>query len=506
MGPARFAPMASAPLRVVTNNGEVEGFVRRGMRRFRGIPYAEPPVGPLRLRAPRPAQPWEGVRRCKRFGAAPYQPKIFTPQKQRSEDCLTLNVVAPEQLPDGPLPVMFYIYGGGYFLGSSSSPPYEGSILARRGCVYVSANYRVGAFGAFDLSSLSDDRHVIESNLYLRDLVLALQWVRENIAAFGGDPENVTIFGESAGGSGVETLMATPAAAGLFHKAIIQSTASGLAADADSVAYDARRFAEILGATSDNAAATVLNASPRQLLRAQRKLIAEGGFPFGPSVDGNYLPKKPVESIEGGEAHRVPLIIGSNADEAKLFTKAIKVMPLSEAEQLEILGRGGPGYQERITAAYVGYPSMQARLRLAGDMFFTSSVWRIAQAHQHFAPVYVYQFDYAPWPVRAAGLEGSHATELLAVFGNYRGPAGPILTGSFTHRDASRVVDDVQQRWVAFARNGVPSGDWPPYRGPDWPVLVFDRELRVEQNLGGDRRTVWDGFRLSIPSRIPRAS
>lgn len=370
----------------------------------------------------------------------------------------------------------------------------------------MSANYRVGAFGAFDLSSLSDDRHVIESNLYLRDLVLALQWVRDNIAAFGGDPENVTIFGESAGGSGVETLMATPAAAGLFHKAIIQSTASGLAADADSVAHDARRFAEILGATSDNAAATVLNASPRQLLRAQRKLIAEGGFPFGPSVDGNYLPKKPVESIEGGEAHRVPLIIGSNADEAKLFTKAIKVMPLSEAEQLEILGRGGPGYQERITAAYVGYPSMQARLRLAGDMFFTSSVWRIAQAHQHFAPVYVYQFDYAPWPVRAAGLEGSHATELLAVFGNYRGPAGPILTGSFTHRDASRVVDDVQQRWVAFARNGVPSGDWPPYRGPDWPVLVFDRELRVEQNLGGDRRTVWDGFRLSIPSRIPRAS
>lgn len=180
-------------------------------------------------------------------------------------------------------------------------------------------------------------------------------------------------------------------------------------------------------------------------------------------------------------------------------------MPLSEAEQLEILGRGGPGYQERITAAYVGYPSMQARLRLAGDMFFTSSVWRIAQAHQHFAPVYVYQFDYAPWPVRAAGLEGSHATELLAVFGNYRGPAGPILTGSFTHPDASRVVDDVQQRWVAFARNGVPSEDWPPYRGPDWPVLVFDRELRVEQNLGGDRRAVWDGFRLSIPSRIPRA-
>lgn len=498
--------MASAPPRVVTKNGEIEGFVRRGVRRFRGIPYAEPPVGPLRLRSPRPAQPWEGVRRCKRFGAAPYQPKVFTPQKQRSEDCLTLNVVAPEQLPDGPLPVMFYIYGGGYFLGSTSSPPYEGSILARRGCVYVSANYRVGAWGAFDLSSLSDAEHIIEGNLYLRDLVLALQWVRDNIAAFGGDPGNVTIFGESAGGSAVETLMATPAAAGLFHGAIIQSTASGLAADAGRVAHDARRFAEILGAARDNAAATVMNASPRQLLRAQHRLIAEGGFPFGPSVDGSYLPKKPVEAIECGEAQRVPLIIGSNANEALLFTKAIKVMPLSEAEQLEILGRGGPGYRERITAAYAGYPSTQARLRLAGDMFFTSSVWRIARAHQQFAPVHVYQFDYAPWTVRVAGLAGSHATELPAVFGNYRGPAGPILAGSLTHRAASRVVDEVQQRWVAFARNGVPGQDWPLYLGPDWPVMVFDSAPRVEQNLGADRRAVWDGFTLSIPSRVPRAS
>lgn len=498
--------MASAPPRVVTKNGEIEGFVRRGMRRFRGIPYAEPPVGPLRLRSPRPAQPWEGVRPCKRFGAAPHQPKVFTPQKQRSEDCLTLNVVAPEQLPDGPLPVMFYIYGGGYFLGSTSSPPYEGSILARRGCVYVSANYRVGAWGAFDLSSLSDAEHTIEGNLYLRDLVLALQWVRDNIAAFGGDPGNVTIFGESAGGSAVETLMATPSAAGLFHRAIIQSTASGLAADAGRVAHDARRFAEILGAARDNAATTVMNASPRQLLRAQHRLIAEGGFPFGPSVDGSYLPKKPVEAIECGEAQRVPLIIGSNANEALLFTKAIKVMPLSEAEQLEILGRGGPVYRERITAAYAGYPSTQARLRLAGDMFFTSSVWRIARAHQQFAPVHVYQFDYAPWTVRAAGLAGSHATELPAVFGNYRGPAGPILAGSLTHRAASRVVDEVQQRWVAFARNGVPGQDWPLYLGPDWPVMIFDSAPRVEQNLGADRRAVWDGFTLSIPSRLPRAS
>ena len=192
------------PVRVQTASGVVEGFHDRGVRRFRAIPYAEPPVGALRLRSPAPAKPWVGVLPCDSWKSASPQKRIYVPLSINrfqavSEDCLTVNVTVPDETCGEALPVMFYIHGGAYVLGSSALALYDGVDLARRGCVFVSVNYRVGAYGAIDLSSLSDDRHTIDSNLYLRDLVLALRWVRDNIGAFGGDPNSVTIFGESAG-------------------------------------------------------------------------------------------------------------------------------------------------------------------------------------------------------------------------------------------------------------------------------------------------------------------
>ncbi|WP_264003270.1 carboxylesterase family protein, partial [Mycolicibacterium sphagni] len=216
-----------------TEAGLVEGFTRDGVHRWRAIPYAEPPVGALRYRAPRPARPWRGVRArggvsgtatpsptAHRSSAGTYQPM--------SEDCLTLNVVAPERPAEGPLPVMVFLHGGAYTLGSSATPIYDGAALARKGCVYVSVNYRLGALGCLDLSALSTDEYPIDSNLFLRDLVLALQWVRDNVAAFGGDPDNVTIFGESAGAQAVLTLLAAPTAKGLFAQAISESPAAGM--------------------------------------------------------------------------------------------------------------------------------------------------------------------------------------------------------------------------------------------------------------------------------------
>ncbi len=225
--------MHEQTVRATIDSGTIEGFTRDGVHRWRSIPYATAPVGPLRYRAPRPPAPWPGVRHCHGFAhCAPQQRKYtlmgvgkFQPM---SEDCLTLNVVAPENPPDGPMPVMFFIHGGGYMLGSSATPIYDGAALARRGCVYVSVNYRLGALGCLDLSTLSTPEHPIDDNLYLRDLVLALQWVRDNIAVFGGDPRNVTIFGESAGAHAVATLLAVPAAKGLFARAISESPASGM--------------------------------------------------------------------------------------------------------------------------------------------------------------------------------------------------------------------------------------------------------------------------------------
>lgn len=224
--------MHERTVRARTATGIVEGFTRDGVHRWRSIPYARAPVGSLRFRAPQPAQPWPGVRHCHTFANCAPQQRRYTVMgigryQTRSEDCLTLNVVTPEEPATQPLPVMVFIHGGGYILGSSATPIYDGAALARRGCVYVSVNYRLGALGCLDLSSLSTPQITLDSNVYLRDLVLALRWVHDNIAEFGGDPGNVTIFGESAGAHITATLLAVPAAKGLFARAISESPAAG---------------------------------------------------------------------------------------------------------------------------------------------------------------------------------------------------------------------------------------------------------------------------------------
>src|SRR5246127_4893173 len=315
---ATVTGMHERTTRAHTTAGTVEGFTRDGVNRWRSIPYARPPVGRLRFRAPQPAPPWSGVRHCHGFtNCAPQRPRYpvlglpgFGGRYQpMSEDCLTLNVVTPETPPAEPLPVMVFIHGGGYFMGSSATPLYDGAALARRGCVYVSVNYRLGALGCLDLSSLSTPEIPIDSNLYLRDLVLALQWVRDNIAEFGGDPGNVTVFGESAGACITASWLAVPAAEGLFARAISESPASGLVRSKEVAAEFAKRFADLLGARAQDAANVLMRVPAAQLVETQHRLIDQsmhnrlGAFPIGPVFGDDMLPADPVEAMRSGRAH-----------------------------------------------------------------------------------------------------------------------------------------------------------------------------------------------------------
>ncbi|MEO8814378.1 MAG: carboxylesterase/lipase family protein, partial [Mycobacterium sp.] len=415
--------MHNHPVQVTIASGVAEGFTRGGVRRWRSIPYARPPVGTLRFRAPQPAEPWSGVRHCHGFANCAPQERRYTmlgPGKFQStgEDCLTLNVVAPEIAESEPLPVMVFIHGGGYLLGSSATPLYDGAALARRGCVYISVNYRLGALGCLDVSSLSTPDIPLDGNLYLRDLVLALRWVRENVAVFGGDPDNVTIFGESAGAHIVTTLLGVPAAGGLFAHAIAESPAAGMVRSPDVAAEFARRFTGLLGARQADAAHTLLAVSPAELLAAQDQLIADGmrnmlgAFPLGPAFGDDILPVDPVEAMYDGTAHRVPLIIGSNADEGRLFTRFLRMLPTTEPMIESLLSKVDAATRDRILAAYPDYPDPAACVRLGGDFAFNSAVWQIADAHGTHAPTYVYRYDFAPRMLRWAGLGATHATEL----------------------------------------------------------------------------------------------
>ena len=398
---------------------------------------------------------------------------------------------------------MVFIHGGGYMLGSSATPIYDGASLVRRGCVYVSVNYRLGALGCLELSSLSTADVTIDDNLFLRDLVMALRWVRENIAAFGGDPDNVTIFGESAGAHAVATLLATPDAKGLFSQAISESPTTGMVSDRGIAGEYARRFAAQLGVTESDAAQALMTTRSADLVTALERLIVEGqrdmlgAFAIGPTYGTDYLPLEPVEAMRTGAAHPVPLIVGTNADEGRLFTRFLRLLPTTERTIERLLAHTDPVVRERITAAYPDYPDPAACVRLGGDFIFGSAVWQIAAAHSRHAPTYVYRYDYATRALRWSGLGATHATELFAVFDVYRSKFGRLLTAGADFRSAHKVSDDVQARWLGFADNGVPGADWPQYTGDERAVLILDRRRRVEYDPHSERRRAWEAFVLA---------
>lgn len=507
--------MPQHTVRATTTGGEVEGFTRNGVNRWRSIPYASPPVGALRFRAPQPPQPWSGVRPCYSYANCAPQQRRYTmiaPGRYQpmSEDCLTLNVVTPRWAgaspDDEPLPVMFFIHGGGYILGSSATPIYDGAALARRGCVYVSVNYRLGALGCVDFSSLSTPEFPLESNLFLRDIVAALRWVRENIAAFGGDPRNVTIFGESAGAHAVAALLAVPEAEGLFHQAISQSPASGMVSSQEVAAEIADAFAGRMGVGPRSAAEALMTAEPADLVRAMDGVLKHslesmlGASAVGPTWGDDYLPLEPFDAMRKGTAHRVPLIVGTNAEEGRLFTRFLKLLPTTEHAIERVLAHTPAEVRERILAAYPHYPHPKACVEFGGDMIFSTAAWQIADAHAKLAPTYVYRYDYAPRTLHWTGFGATHATELLAVFGIYRSRVGAVLTAGVDQRTAVKVSHLVQTRWHEFARSGVPGADWPVYNRDQRPVLVFDRHTHVEYDPHPHRREAWAGFSLAGPA------
>lgn len=502
-------------LSVTTESGTVRGIRDGDVRSWRGIPYAAPPVGDLRFRAPSSPVPWQGVRAATDFGAAAPQSKMFTAlgigvrgvrYQRRDEDCLTLNIWAPDIADaDGPLPVMVFIHGGAYILGSSATPLYNGRDLARRGVVLVTINYRLGALGYLDVSAFATPEHPFDSNLGLRDQIAALAWVQRNIAAFGGDPSNVTVFGESAGGNAVTTLLAVPAAAGLFAKAIAQSSAPSLTLHADHARAFATEFVEILARSADASTASatpaemLAGASVGQLAATMSTLSAQIGKqmpglqPWGPCVDGDLLPVDPMDAADAGTLTQVPVIIGTNRDEGTLFTKLWDILPSTPSRISRMFDATDVAAAQRVLAAYPGFPDTDHGAQIAGDAVFWAPTIEFADVISAVTPTYVYRYDYAPMTMRVSGFGATHVSELFAVFGFYRSFAGRSLS-TIDRRKSLRVTDDVQSRWVAFARSGIPGEQWPVYQTQTRIVRVIDDRSYLVSDPRADVRQAWRGY------------
>jgi len=479
---------------VTVENGKLQGVTNEdhSVRMFKGIPFAAPPLGELRWKAPQPALSWSGVRQADKFGSACLQTNVFGDiyfrDAQPSEDCLTLDIWIPAKPTSAKIPVIVWFYGGGFVAGSASEPRYDGENLAKKGVIIVNPNYRLGVFGFFSHPELSKESGRSASGNYgLLDQVAALQWVVNNIAAFGGDPQNITIAGESAGSASVSALMASPLSRKLFQKAIGESGAffptgssGGLPLKALSETEQfGMKFAESVGAKS----LAEMRAKPGdELLQAAAK--ENRGFGFGPNVDGYFLPTSVLSVFTEGAQSHVPLLAGWNADEGKMFVLMAPQKPTAKSFAEHAQARFGDQAAEflKLYPASTDQEAVLSAEALAGDDFtiFPTWKWVDVQRKTGSVPVYEYRFEQVPavkpgamiGPISAAEAGSRHACEIEYVFETLKSQAGVPWTD-----DDFKVSEAMSSYWVNFAKAGNPNGgglpDWPKYDSKDGYQVMY---------------------------------
>lgn len=501
-------------LTVDVTGGRIQGVLRRGLRMWRGIPYAASTAGENRFRAPQPVEPWEGVRSAALFGpVAPQDRGALSPGLSSlgssSEDCLSLNVIAPRFESRSLRPVMVYVHGGAYAVGSSRDMPLQGEGLVHEGgVVFVNLNYRLGAFGFLDFARYSTPEHPIENNLGLRDIVAGLQWVRDNIRAFGGDPERVTLFGESAGGNAVTTLLCVPAARGLFARAIAESAPAEAVYDAEVTSQWGADFVDLLAevagrpvpSTDAEASELLRGATMAQLVAATNRTLREtpdrvpGTIALCPTIDGEFLPVRPVRAFAEGLAHPVPLIIGTNEREGSIFRGRLDILATTPRRIQGIFVKTGRTVARALAAQYPHLPTRRGRADFGGDYAFWYPSIEVAEGHSRHAPVYFYRFDIAPRLVKLLGLDATHGIELFAVFDRARTPFGRAMGVLGGFRDFERTGRRMRTNWLRFAREGTVDAGWPPYTEDRRATLIIDSEDRVEDDPRSERRIAWRDF------------
>ncbi|MGY1707047.1 carboxylesterase/lipase family protein [Geodermatophilus sp. SYSU D00697] len=494
-------------LEVTTTSGTVRGTASGPVVAFKGIPYAAPPFGDLRFAAPVPAPPWEGVRDCTAYGPTAPKPPYPAPVDLLlpepvvpGEDVLNLNVWTPDPGAGG-LPVLVWIHGGAFVNGSGAVPQYDGTAFARDGVVCVTINYRLGVDGFLHF----DDGG--PANRGLLDQVAALEWVRDNIAAFGGDPDQVTVAGESAGAMSVTSLLSMPRAAGLFRRAVAQSGAGHHALSAGTARRVAGYLAERLGLPLTREA---LAAVPiPDLLAAQQTLSQEAAVApdparwgeitlnsmvFEPVVDGEVLPSLPVEAVAAGAGARVDLLVGSNTDEHALFLVPNGFVDLVTEDLLRLLLSG---YGLPVDAALDVYRAGALTatpgdllVKAATDWFFRIPAVRLAEARAGGpGRTFVYEFTW-PSPQFGGRLAACHALEIAFVFDTLATDGVEPLAGPAAPQ---HLADAVHAAWVAFVRTGDPG--WPAYDLTTRPVQAFGELTAVVPDPRPEQRALWDGVR-----------
>jgi para-nitrobenzyl esterase len=489
---------------VQTLYGMVQGVLEGAISSWKGIPYAQPPLGERRFRPPQPPQAWPDILQTTHFGPMamqqPSMPAELLRRLSMSEDCLTLNIWSPGA-DEQRRPVLVWIHGGGWLIGSGRL--HDGSSLAALGdVVVVTLNYRLGPFGFLHLAELCGKKYDASDNCGLLDQVAALQWVQDNIASFGGDPHRVTVFGESAGAMSIGTLLALPAAQGLFQQAILQSGTVGPIRSSTEATTLARAFLKILQVRPDD-------LSPLEHLSAERLVEAVSCLPdwqettgavdkihFAPVIDGVILPQHPLHSIASGVAKRIPMIVGTTKDECLFYPFADPTWREADDETLirrvkQQVGAAWPS----VAPFYLGdqsdgQPLLKRLLSLLTFDQFTFPAIRLAEAQvRQGASVWVYRFD---WHSPLFG-GAAHTLDRIFVWNLAENPTIQHMTGDAPER--VQLAQHMQRAWIAFARSGDPTipelPTWPRYDLEQRATMLFNRESTIQNDPNVRARQIW---------------
>lgn len=481
---------------IETAQGRVRGNSADGVNIFKGIPFARA----ARFQSPQPVAPWSGTRDALALGPSAPQPKRaaevawwnwLSGGQPQSEDCLVLNVFAPASTAGRKLPVMFFLHGGGFTTGSASAPGYDGAQLAQRGdVVVVSINHRLNLFGFLYLAELAGAAYADSGNVGMLDCVAALQWVRQNISAFGGDPNNVTIFGQSGGASKVAVLMAAPAARGLFHKAIIQSASSLIRmVRPEQATASAKALSDAVGVTADKLRDVPVDV----LLAARLTVVAKGGGadPWRPVMDGRFLPTHPFDPEAPVLSKQVPLIIGT-ADTEQTFFLGVsdRNFALDRGEAIARIARfvgiadveANKLYEDYCASHADASPSEVMAYVMSDQMYRRNDTLAAdLRARQGGAPTWSYLITWRS-PVMGGKLKSPHTVCIPFVFGTHEVAAPMIGSGAAQVALSAKMMG----AWTSFARTGVPTASglpaWTPYDADRRPTMIFDDECRIEND------------------------